>query len=133
MAQAFRSKKGSGSSDSAEFGLRIVGCYSLDHKVVVEWEKFLDERELLELLAELPSGLLAFEAIRLVTSSWCQSHDASLTTVRFTHYRANRESVSAVITWAEERGLLLQKRPTGSSGVTAWTHQPIPTTHTPGE
>lgn len=125
MAQAFRSTKRAGSSDSAENALQIVGCYNLDHKVVVEWERFLDECELLELLGELPDDPLGFDDIRLVASSWCQTRDSSLATTRFTHFRVNRSSVSAIIAWAVERSLLVPDGSAPLSGRSAWIRQPI--------
>lgn len=125
MAQAFRSKKGATSGEPPDRALRVSGCYNHDHKVVVEWERFLDEDDLLALIGELPTGRLTFEAIRLVASSWCQVHDASLATMRFTHYRINRESAGAIIAWAEDRGILVAEGQADLPGRNAWTRQPV--------
>lgn len=106
MAQAFRSKKGDPSREPPGNTLRVSGCYNHDHKVVVEWEMFLDDGDLLALTGELPTGPLTYDAVRLLASSWCQTRDTSLTAMRFTHYRISRDSAFAIIAWAEDRGIL---------------------------
>ena len=120
MAQARRARRAGGRSPDA---ILLVGSYSFEQKITVEWETAFALDELDALLAPILVAPRSFAEIRAYISGALKERDLTLPPGKISKYLVSSRSLrEALAIMVEAERLDLAEKPT--SGAQLWSRTP---------